>query len=128
MPNETVKRIKPEFSDERGAISNILEEPICHVAIITSKKGSIRANHYHPTQTQYCYLISGKYESTSKSLKESNAKTETITVEPGDLIITPPMIAHAMRFVQDSVFLNLTPGGREPEKFEEHTKKYELIK
>ena len=127
MANETVKKIKPAFQDERGIIANILEEPICHVAIITSKKGSIRANHYHPDQIQYCYLISGRYESTSKNLNEKNAKTEKITVAPGNLVITPPMIAHAMRFLEDSVLLNLDTGQREPDRFPEHTKKYTLI-
>ena len=125
--NETIKKIEPEFSDERGVISNILEEPINHVAVITSKAGSIRANHYHPEQIQYVYLISGKYESTSKDLKDENSEVETITVEAGSLVITPPMIAHAMRFSEDSVMLNLTTASRDPQEYEKHTKKYKLI-
>ena len=128
MVNETVKSIKPAFEDERGIIANILEEPITHVAIITSKKGSIRANHYHPEQIQYVYLVSGEYESVSKNLKDKNAKLELKIIKPGDLVITPPMIAHAMRFLKDSVLLNLTTGQRDSDKFFEHTKKYELIK
>lgn len=127
MPNETVKHIEPAFEDERGIIANILEEPITHVAIITSKKGAIRANHYHPEQIQYVYLVSGEYESVSKNLKDNNAKTESQTIRPGDLVITPPMIAHAMRFLKDSVLLNLTTGQRDSDKFSEHTKKYRLI-
>lgn len=127
MPNETVRKIKPAFEDKRGAISNILEEPITHVAIITSKKGAIRANHYHPDQTQYEYLISGKYESYSKDLKKKDAEVEKLVIEPGNLVITPPMIAHAMKFLEDSVMLNLTTGMRDSKSYEQHTKKYELI-
>lgn len=127
LPNEIIKVVKPEFSDERGAIANILEKPICHVAIITSKKGSIRANHYHPKQFQYVYLISGSYESISKNLKAKNAKIEKRIIKPGNLVITPPMIAHAMRFLEDSVMLNLTTGQRYSHNFERHTKKYKLI-
>lgn len=127
LPNEIVKKIKPEFFDERGVIANILEEPVRHVAIITSKKGSIRGNHYHPDQIQYIYLISGRYESVSKKLKEENAETEKQIIEPGDLVITPPMIAHAMMFLEDSVMLNLTTGQRHSHNFAEHTKKYVLI-
>ena len=125
--NETVKKIEPAFADERGVISNILEEPINHVAIITTKSGTIRGNHYHPEQIQYVYLISGKYESISKDLKDDNAKTETVTVEAGSLVITPPMIAHAMRFSEDSVMLNLTTADRDPDSYEKHTKKHKLI-
>lgn len=127
LPNEIIKLIRPEFSDKRGIIANILEKPICHVAIITSKKGSVRANHYHPKQFQYVYLISGKYESISKSLKAKNAKKQKIVVKPGNLVITPPMIAHAMRFLQDSIMLNLTTGQRYNRNFERHTKKYKLV-
>lgn len=127
MPNETVKKIEPVLEDERGIIANILEEHISSVAIITSKKGAIRANHYHPDQVQYVYLISGKYESVSKDLKNKNAKIEKQIIMPGHLVITPPMIAHAWNVLEDSVMLNLTTGSRASGKYEQHTKKYKLI-
>ena len=127
MPNETIVKIKAAFADERGAITNILEKDICHVAVITSIKGAIRANHYHPKQMQYVYLISGKYRTYSKDLKKKDAKVEELIIEPGMLAITPPMIAHAMEFLEDSVFINMTDGNRDSDKFEEHTIKYKLI-
>ena len=127
MTNETIIKIEPAFSDERGEIANIIDKPISHVAIITSKKGSIRANHYHPEQTQYEFLISGRYESTSKDLTKEDSEVEVSMIEPNNLVITPPMIAHAMRFLEDSVMLNITTGSRHTEDFENHTKKYKLI-
>lgn len=128
MPNEEVIRIKPAHQDARGIIANVLDKPISHVAVITSKKGSIRANHYHPKQWQYEYLVSGSYESTTKDLRKGeDAPTETRIIEAGDLVITPPMVAHAMRFLGDSVMLNLTDGSRDSNKFEEHTKPHKLI-
>ena len=127
MVNETAIKIEPAFVDKRGSIANILEKEICHVAIITSKKGAIRANHYHPKQMQYVYLVSGKYKTYSKNLKKKEAKDEELIVEPGMLVITPPMIAHAMEFLEDSVFINMTDGSRDSDKFSEHTIKYNLI-
>ena len=127
MGNETAIRIEPSFTDARGAITNILEKDICHVAIITSKKGAVRANHYHPKQIQYVYLLSGRYRTISKDLKKKDAKAEEFIVEPGMLVITPPMIAHAMKFLEDSVFINMTDGNRDSDKFAEHTVKYKLI-
>ena len=128
MPKkEIVKGIKPSFADERGIIANVLEEPINHVAIITSKAGSVRGNHYHPKQIQYVYLVSGRYESVSKDLSSRNSKTQSKIIKPGSLVITPPMVAHAMRFLEDSVLLNLTTGQRDSDKFTQHTKKYKLI-
>ena len=127
MSNEKIIKIEPAFEDERGIISNILEEPITHVAIITSKKGSIRANHYHPEQIQYEFLISGSYESVTKDISVEGAEVETKLIGPSSLVITPPKIAHAMRFLEDSVMLNLTTGRRDSENFSEHTIKYKLI-
>lgn len=127
MAATTIKNIKPEVVDERGMIANILEEPVSHVAIITSKSGSIRGNHYHPKQVQYVYLISGKYENLSKDLNKKNAGIKSKIIGPGDLVITFPMVAHAMRFLEDSVLLNLTPGHRHSSRFSQHTKKYKLI-
>lgn len=123
----TIKKIKPAFEDKRGVIANILDEPVNHIAIISSTKGSVRANHYHPGQIQYIYLISGSYEDVSKDLKKENAPVQKNVIKAGDLVITPPMIAHAMRFLEDSVMLNITTGNRDSDKFLEHTKPYKLI-
>ena len=128
MANEKIIKIESAFTDDRGEIRNIIDEPISHVAIITSKKGSIRANHYHPEQTQYEFLISGKYESVTKDLKEEGTEVEKSIITPNSLVITPPNIAHAMKFLEDSVMLNITTGARDNHNFDEHTKKYILIK
>ena len=50
---EHVKGGQNEFIDKRGKISNHeLTEPINLIGLISSKKGTIRANHYHPQQEQ----------------------------------------------------------------------------
>ena len=127
LTTSIIRKIKPAVIDEKGVIANILEEHITHVAIITSKAGTIRGNHYHPNQVQYVYLISGKYEDISKDLNDKNSRVESKIVEPESLVITPPMVSHAMRFLEDSVFLNLTTGHRDSDKYQEHTKKFKLI-
>ena len=127
MPLVIVKKIKAGFVDERGEIYNILDAPIEHVALITSKAGSIRGNHYHPNQVQNDYLVKGKYEYITSDLKDNGGKKETIIVEPGDLVITQPMIAHAMKFLEDSIFLTFTTGSRNAASYEDHTKKLKVI-
>ena len=50
---EHVKGGENLFIDKRGVISNHeLTEPINLIGMIQSKKGTIRANHYHPQQEQ----------------------------------------------------------------------------
>ena len=49
------------FIDKRGKISNHeLTEPINLIGMINSKKGTIRANHYHPQQEQKCLFTKGQ--------------------------------------------------------------------
>ena len=58
---EFVKNGENLFVDDRGIISNHeLTEPINLIGMIESKKGTIRANHYHPQQEQKCLFTKGQ--------------------------------------------------------------------
>ena len=125
---ETVIKGSKEFVDKRGKITNYeLTEKINWIGLITSKNGSIRANHYHPEQTQEVLLISGKYISLYKDLTIPNSPIKDHLIQAGDLIITPPNIAHTMIFLEDSIIINLVNGDREHERFGQHTIPFQLI-
>ena len=127
---EYVKKGEKEFVDERGKISNhALPEPINLIGYIDSKKGTIRANHFHPIQEQKCLLVKGQFISVYKDLLNESSQKVTHVVNEGDLIVTKPNVAHAMVFTKDSIFLNLVRGEREHENYGvTHTKRYVLIK
>ncbi len=127
---ENVKKGEKEFVDERGKISNHeLPEPINLIGYIDSKKGTVRANHFHPIQEQKCLLVKGQFISVYKDLLNENSQKVTHVVNEGDLIVTKPNVAHAMVFTKDSVFLNLVRGEREHENYGvTHTKRYVLVK
>ena len=115
---EYVKKGENEFIDDRGKISNYeLPESINLIGLISSKKGTIRANHFHPIQEQKCLLTKGQVISVYKNLLNSNSPKITHVVNEGDLIITKPNTAHAMIFSKDSVFLNLVKGEREHKNY-----------
>ncbi|HPW77032.1 MAG: hypothetical protein BWY44_00301 [Candidatus Omnitrophica bacterium ADurb.Bin292] len=126
MELETIKHIDPAFVDARGEIFNIFEGNIGHVAYITSKKGSVRANHYHKKDIQYMYLISGAYETHCCPVEDPSRK-QVLKVKAGDIVKTPPMVAHAQKFTEDSVFLSLTTRMREEGKYEEDTIAFAVI-
>ena len=64
-----------EFIDDRGKISNYdLPEPINMIGYIESKKGTIRANHYHPVQEQKCLLVQGQFISIYQDLLGENSQ------------------------------------------------------
>ena len=123
---EKITHIGLAFVDERGTISNIFEGPIIHVAYITSKKGSVRANHYHKTLHQYIYLVSGELESYCCDVNNPEQR-QKLLVKAGDLIDTPPMVAHAQKFLQDSSFIALSTKARNEGQYEEDTHAFPII-
>ena len=126
---ENIQKGEKEFVDERGKISNYeLPEPINLIGYIESKKGTVRANHYHPIQEQKCILIKGQFISIYEDLLNNKSQKITHIVNEGDLIVTKPNVAHAMVFSKDSIFLNLVRGEREHENYGvTHTIKHVLV-
>ena len=118
-----------EFVDKRGKISNYeLTESVNLIGYIESKKGTVRANHFHPVQEQKCLLVKGQFISVYKDLLSKNSETITHVVNQGDLIVTKPNVAHAMVFTKDSIFLNLVRGEREHKNYGiTHTIPYVLV-
>jgi nucleoside-diphosphate-sugar epimerase/dTDP-4-dehydrorhamnose 3,5-epimerase-like enzyme/2-polyprenyl-3-methyl-5-hydroxy-6-metoxy-1,4-benzoquinol methylase len=118
-----------EYVDNRGKISNYeLTEPINLIGYITSKAGTVRANHYHPIQEQKCLLVKGKYVSVIKDLSDDKAPIKTQIIKEGDIAVIKPNVAHAMVFLKDSIFLNLVRGEREHKNYGvTHTIEYKLV-
>ena len=103
-----------EFVDSRGKISNHeLTEPINLIGLIDSKKGTIRANHYHPQQEQKCLFTKGQIIEIFQDILNPNSPKITQVVNKGQLSIIKPNVAHTMVFTKDTTFLNLVRGERE---------------
>lgn len=124
-----VRKVKAFHVDERGEMSHLLEGKvkISSALLISSRKGAIRANHYHKKDSHYCYLLKGKMEYVCQDLTSRNSSKKTLLVKEGEIVYTPPMIAHAMWFLEDSVFLALTTEPREQSEYEKDTVRIELI-
>lgn len=119
-----VTHIKPEFKDERGFISRLVNDDSFRfraVLLITGKPGAVRGNHYHKTDSHYVYCLSGKFKYSEKDMGNPNSKKEFVILEPGDLVLSHPMFAHSMEFLEDSVFLAITTESREQNKYEQDT-------
>ncbi|MBI2010397.1 MAG: WxcM-like domain-containing protein [Candidatus Chisholmbacteria bacterium] len=123
--------IKPLAKDRRGKIVNILEEKkfaqIANILVIDSKKGTVRANHYHKRDSHYMYLISGKMRYSAKDMRRKNAQLRSVIVNAGEIVYTPPMTAHAVEFLEDSLFLALATKSRRQKAYEKDTVRLKLI-
>src|ERR1035437_1179765 len=106
-PNDPIVLLDSPFVDDRGYIQNILNTPINGTAIIFSKKGSTRSNHWHREDFHYLYVMSGSmeyYERNIHSLKHS----DPIIVSAGQMVFTPPNTVHKTVFVEDTVLLSFS--------------------
>jgi quercetin dioxygenase-like cupin family protein len=125
MPKIT--QIKPFFIDNRGEMLHLINNNVTinSAILITCKKGSIRANHYHKKDNHYSYLIKGKMEYFCKTHKER--KIRKYIVNEGDIIFTPANEIHAMKFLEESIFIALATENRERKKYENDTVRIKLI-
>ena len=115
---EHVRDGENEFIDSRGKISNHeLTEPINMIGLVDSKKGTIRANHYHPQQEQKCLFTKGQIIEIFQDILNPNSPKITQVVNEGQLSIIKPNVAHTMVFTRDTTFLNLVRGEREHKNY-----------
>lgn len=126
---KSLKKIKPFFVDERGEMSHLIADDMqfTSAVLITSKKGSVRANHYHKKDTHYSYLIKGEMEYYYKDLNAPKEKPKKILIREGEVIHTPPHVLHAMKFTKRSIFIALTTEPRDQKKYERDTVRVKLI-
>jgi len=118
MEEIKIQEIRPVHIDERGIITDILNKPLNHVGIITTKAGSVRANHYHKTSIQYNYVLSGKFE-VSISKIDNSSEIKKIILKPGMLLTIPPMTIHKFKAIEKTILLDMISESREGIGYEE---------
>ena len=111
-------KIKINFKDHRGIISNIIEnENINSITLLTIKKGKVRGNHYHKKTFQWNYIISGKMKLVTKK----NGVKKSITLNKDEVAVTTPFEQHALVGVTNCKVLVFTKGPRGGKNYETDT-------
>ncbi len=123
-----VTKVKPFYTDDRGKMYYLSDEKIkiTNVLLITCKKGAVRANHYHKNDSHYVYMLEGKMRYTTQDVEQKN-EAESVILQTGDLIYTPPQLIHAMEFLSNSKFLALTTETRSQEAYERDTVRIKIV-
>ncbi len=116
-PKQPIVELESPHVDERGEIIPLVDAPMQSAVMITSKKGTVRANHYHKTDWHYCYVVSGRIAYYHRPTGTDD-EPERVVVEAGQLFFTPPMDDHAMVFLEDTVFLTLGRNPRDQQSYE----------
>ena len=120
-----IKQDKP-FIDDRGFIQPIIDLDFKSAVIITSKKGTIRANHYHKTDWHYCTVLEGLIRYYWREVGDTNKPNE-ILIKKDQTFYTPPMVEHAMFFESDTTFLTLGGNSRKQVNYENDLVRVKLI-
>jgi len=113
--------------DSRGMIQTIIEANIRSVQIITSNAGTVRANHYHKNDSHYMYILSGKARYIYRPVGVETPPLH-ISLDINQLIYTPPMVEHALEFIDDTMFLNITTQSRVQSNYESDIVRVDLYK
>lgn len=125
-PRDPVVPLESPFVDARGEIRPLLERMMRSAMLIRSVKGALRANHYHKTDWHYCYMISGAMEYFERPT--GSAETPRLIVaRAGQMLFTPPLVDHAMRFTEDTVWLTLSRNARDQDSYEADVVRVKLI-
>jgi quercetin dioxygenase-like cupin family protein len=116
-PKGVIVPLEAPFADSRGSIQPLVDVSMESCVLITSKKGTVRANHYHQTDWHYCYVLSGAIEYYHRP-QGSKAEPARVHITAGQMFFTPPMVEHAMFFPEDTVFLTFGRNSRAQEVYE----------
>lgn len=120
MEGVIVKKVIPVHKDGRGEITDLLNERVQHVGLITSTKNSVRGNHYHKLSVQYTYVLSGKFEVFVAKVDDIK-NIEKITLKAGEIITISPKIIHTFKAVEDSTMIDVISLSRGGDGYENDT-------
>lgn len=126
-PKDVLVPLDPAYTDDRGSIQPLVDMMMRSAVLIDSKKGALRANHYHKTGWHYCYVLSGVVEYFHRPVGSRNTP-ERILIPEGKLFFTPPMVEHAMKFPEPTRFLTLDRNPRDQKSYEADVVRIELVK
>lgn len=117
-----ITKIIAATKDSRGNISDIFyKHPVDHVAVVNSRKGVFRGDHYHKLTTQHMYMASGSLRYYYRKVNEGNDKVKNVVVKQGEMVTTPPYEVHALEILEKNQFIVFSEGKRGGKDYESDT-------
>lgn len=99
------------FVDDRGSIRNLHLGAAGGVSLIECKPGTYRSDHYHREDWHYLYVERGSIEYRWRKVGETDV--HRLTVTPGQMIFTPPMVEHTTFFPYYTKLVSISRFGRD---------------
>jgi quercetin dioxygenase-like cupin family protein len=119
--------MKPNYTDERGTITDLIVTDDYSITHITFTEGAVRGNHYHKETEQIDVILNGKFRMARCpenliNREECKLYTELIT---GDKITHEPNVAHAYQAVTKGEMVSICFGTRKGTDYEKDTYRLE---
>lgn len=105
-PESCLVKLDELVMTDAGSIQNLWYGDMGHAAVIRSKAGSIRSNHYHKTDWHLLYVFRGAGEYYQRAVGDEKIH-EPLLFYAGMMIYTPPMVEHAFKFSQDTTMFSI---------------------
>jgi oxalate decarboxylase/phosphoglucose isomerase-like protein (cupin superfamily) len=105
------------FVNENGEILNVLFGKFQSVARLGSKRGAVRANHWHRTDDHYALVEYGRVLYFERAVGATEVP-EPAAFGPGQMFYTPPGREHAMLFTEDTVIYTFAKNVRTHDEHE----------
>ncbi len=126
-PTGPIVSMSAPFEDARGSIQTLVDGGIQCIQVITSKAHTVRANHYHKFDSHFMYVVKGAMKYFHRPAEDKSAPA-WLLVKAGQMVFTPPMVEHAVEFLEDSEFLNITSKPRDQGSYEDNLVRVKLHK
>lgn len=99
------KKLTPDFyfSDDRGALAQLVHSGYRQINILESKKGVTRGAHYHKCSSEAFYVVEGSLQVILKKGDE----TERIAFQKNDFFLIEPGVSHSFFFDRDCLLVAL---------------------
>jgi len=105
-------QLPQSWDSSAGKIQNLVEHACGGVGVLQSAALEVRANHSHKQDWHYLYCISGSFEYREWSLDHQYALQDKdrieLRVRAGQMIFTPPMRNHELRFIEHTVMISIS--------------------
>ena len=87
------------------------------VSVLECPAGSVRANHWHREDRHWLYIVTGGVDYYERPIGATELP-EPQLFEAGDMIYTPPMVEHALKFTRDTILVSMSDRSRTHEEHE----------
>ncbi len=124
-PSTVLVSMEPTITDERGAIQPLVEARIQSALMISSKKGAVRADHYHLTDWHYLYVVSGRMAYWYRRHGDDDPP-RLLVVDAGQMVFSPPMVEHRTDFLEETLCVTLSRNRRDQASYEADVRRIKM--